>query len=203
MMNLLPFQQMAICLAYVLNASVNLETENRANCTKDGLFGQLFFCSRGQGRSPLPRLVSGSPWPFFLPSPEVTSLPPAVWAIWRHLLDDSHPATKLALLFPWTRSYRMAGRKSLAARCFSLGQNPQDTGAAIPSSKNKVSQHGYMHTATLHGSIFSFQHCEVDQDGWLSCSSGQESKAQRREEICQQPHFLPLSLSLSQLFIQK
>ena len=29
MMNLLPFQQMAIFLAYVLNALVNLETENR------------------------------------------------------------------------------------------------------------------------------------------------------------------------------
>lgn len=55
MMNLLPFQQMAICLAYVLNASVNLETENRANCTKDGLFGQLFsvLVVRGEALCPV------------------------------------------------------------------------------------------------------------------------------------------------------
>lgn len=52
MMNLLPFQQMAIFLAYVLNALVNLETENRINYTKDGLFGQLFFLLSWSGTKP-------------------------------------------------------------------------------------------------------------------------------------------------------
>lgn len=48
-------------------------------------------------------------WFFFLPSPKVTSLPSAVWAIWSHLLDNSHPATKTALLLLWTRAFCVAG----------------------------------------------------------------------------------------------
>jgi hypothetical protein len=36
---------------------------------------------------------------FFLPSLDMTSLPPAVWTIWTHILDNSHPSTKLALFF--------------------------------------------------------------------------------------------------------
>lgn len=43
MINPLPIQQMAMFLPRVLNLLVNLKTENRINCTKDGLFGKLFF----------------------------------------------------------------------------------------------------------------------------------------------------------------
>lgn len=48
-------------------------------------------------------------WYFFLPSLKVTSFPSAVWAIWSHLLDNSHPVTKTALLLPWKRAFCMAG----------------------------------------------------------------------------------------------
>lgn len=37
-----------------------------------------------------------------------------------HLLDNSHFATKLALLFPWTRSYQMT-RSNLYPDVFNLG----------------------------------------------------------------------------------
>lgn len=56
MVNPLPIRCMAIFLVCVLNILVNQETENRISCTKDGLFGKLFSCFHGQGRSPLPCL---------------------------------------------------------------------------------------------------------------------------------------------------
>ena len=52
MTNLLPVQRMAIFLAHVLNPLVNLGTENRINCTKDGLFGKLFFLFSWSGTKP-------------------------------------------------------------------------------------------------------------------------------------------------------